>query len=119
VPYTDLWLYDIKNIDDDIHIKTTGVSNKLILENLVKLSEKSARIHIRTPVIPGVNDYVVNMKDTAEFLAGISGVELVELLMFHNLGGSKYETLGIESKADGTPGMKLGRSGVHGCGSGF
>ena len=56
IPYTDLFLYDIKAFNNDVHKEFTGVSNELILNNLVKLSERKANIAVRIPVIPTVNE---------------------------------------------------------------
>jgi pyruvate formate lyase activating enzyme len=73
---TDI-LYDIKVLDDDIHQKYTGVSNKSILDNLTLLSEKHGarvKIHARLPLIKDVNDDLEMLTRTAEFLidSGIS-----------------------------------------------
>jgi pyruvate formate lyase activating enzyme len=93
-PVTDLFLYDIKCIDDDTHIKATGTSNRLILENIKRLSEAGAAVWVRIPVVPGVSNTVDNMVRTADLLQALHGIERVELLNFHRLGGGKYESLG-------------------------
>ena len=56
MPYADTFLYDIKAMDPQVHARYTGVDNALILDNLKRLSAAGARINIRVPVIPGVND---------------------------------------------------------------
>lgn len=94
LPYTDLFLYDVKCAGEAEHVRATGVGNTLILENLGKLSRAGAEIWVRIPVIPGVNDTLENMRSTADLLSGLPGVKLVELLTFHRLGGGKYESLG-------------------------
>ena len=100
LPYADMFLYDIKCMDDGTHRRATGVSNKLILDNLARLSACGAGIAVRVPVIPGVNNTAGNMERTAEFLLGLpAGVESVELLNFHRLGGGKYGPLGLEYPA--------------------
>lgn len=66
--YTDLFLYDIKAFDSNIHRKYTGVSNDLILDNLKKLFAADANVWIRIPVIPGVNDTVKEMQNIKNFL---------------------------------------------------
>lgn len=93
-PVTDLFLYDIKCIDDDMHIKATGRSNRLILENIRRLSEAEAAIWVRIPMIPGVNYTIDSMARTADLLEPLRRIERVELLTFHRLGGGKYESLG-------------------------
>ena len=96
LPYADLFLYDIKCMDEETHRRATGVSNGLILENLERLSAEGAKIAVRIPVIPGVNNTPENMEQTAAFLRGLpTCVESVELLNFHKLGGGKYEPLGM------------------------
>lgn len=94
LPYTDLFLYDMKCMDDARHTAATGVSNRLILENIVKLSRAGAKIWVRIPVIPTVNNTPDNMWQAAEFLKNLDGVEKVELLTFHRLGEGKYESIG-------------------------
>lgn len=93
LPYTDLFLYDLKSMDDSVHREATGVVNERIKENIRKLSEAGARIWVRIPVIPGVNAEAGNMEATAELLKPLNP-ELVELLTFHKLGGGKYESVG-------------------------
>ena len=99
LPYTDLFLFDLKCMDDETHVKAVGVHNQLLKENIRKLSEAGARIWVRIPVIPGVNATLANMQETAELVKDLDGVELVELLAFHKLGGGKYDSLGLEYQA--------------------
>jgi glycyl-radical enzyme activating protein len=94
LPVTDLFLYDIKCIDDDMHRKATGTSNLVILENLNRLSEAGAAIWVRIPIVPCVNNTIDHMVRTADLLQTLDGIERVELLTFHRLGGGKYESLG-------------------------
>ena len=88
--YTDLFLYDIKAFNNDIHRKYTGVSNELILENLQKLFERGANVCIRIPVISGVNDTVEEMQKIKNFLAPYKPSK-IELLPYHGMGEHKYE----------------------------
>ena len=87
-------LMDVKHLDDDVHRRVTGVSNRLILSNLQALRREFPHLplRIRTPVIPGVNDSEDNLKATAE-LARSLGAEY-ELLPYHSKGRSKYASLG-------------------------
>jgi pyruvate formate lyase activating enzyme len=98
--HTDLFLYDMKCMDESAHLRVTGVSNALILENLKKLSHCAAKILVRIPVIPGLNDNEENMTASAAFLSDLEGVIGVELLRFHKLGGGKYESLGLHYAAN-------------------
>ena len=93
LPYTDLFLYDIKAFSEDLHITGTGVSNKLILENLEKLSDK-ANIKARIPIIPSFNDKEDELKKISNFLHSINIYD-VELLPYHILGEVKYKALNM------------------------
>lgn len=96
MPYTDLFLYDVKCFSDSIHKEGTGVSNKLILENLEKLSVCfEGDIIIRIPVIKGFNADEAEMKIIADFLDGKKHKKL-ELLPYHKMGEHKYEALNMD-----------------------
>lgn len=92
---TDLFLYDIKHIDSEIHREGTGMGNERILKNLQRLSNEGKKIWIRIPVIAGFNDSKETFEKIAKFLAPIN-VEKVELLSGHDLAGSRYCALGME-----------------------
>jgi pyruvate formate lyase activating enzyme len=94
-PYTDLFLFDIKHMDEKAHKRGTGVSNRSILENLEKLSGIVGEIIVRIPLIPGFNTNKENLHKTAEFISGI-GIACVELLPFHHFGREKYRRFGRE-----------------------
>lgn len=96
----DLWLYDIKLIDEAKHLEYTGVSNRLILENLKKLSLKTKSIEIRIPLIPGINDSPEEINQIALLVDSLK-IEKVSLLPFHKMGMEKYQRLGIEEKLQG------------------
>jgi pyruvate formate lyase activating enzyme len=93
IPHTDLFLYDLKHMDAATHEKMTGYDNRLILENLDKLSRTDANIIIRMPIIPGVNDSEKNLIDTAEFMKK-RHLREIHLLPYHNFGENKYHMLG-------------------------
>ena len=94
LPYTDLFLYDIKHMDSDEHKKLTGVPNELILENAKKIAEAGGKFHIRIPLITGYNDSVENIEATRDFLIPIKdAVDLVQVLPYHKLGTVKWERL--------------------------
>ncbi len=96
VPFTDLFLVDIKALDEQVHIHATGVSNIRILENLKHLANSHDNIWIRIPVIPGVNDTTKEIQAIIDYLSGISSVNWIELLPFHTLGSEKYPSLGLD-----------------------
>jgi pyruvate formate lyase activating enzyme len=90
----DLFLYDLKLMDDARHRHWTGVSNANIQSNLRKLSEAGHKILIRIPIIPGINDDEENLRQSGEFLTGLPHVPPVELLPYHNIAEGKYAGLG-------------------------
>ena len=93
--YTDLVLYDLKEMDPERHRKYTGVDNARILENLKKMSDvMNCEIWVRVPVIPGYNDDKENILATASFVKeNIHNCTQIHLLPFHRLGEGKYEQL--------------------------
>ena len=92
-PFVNLFLYDLKAINMELHLETTGQSNERILENLVKLSGMGADVLVRIPVIPGVNDNPSEMNRIGEFLSGLPQRHPVELLAYHNIAAGKYSGL--------------------------
>ena len=96
-PKVDLFLYDLKLMDNERHKKYTGVSNEIILENLEKLSSVHNNIFIRFPVIPGINDDYQNIKEMGEFLSSLE-ITQVNLLSYHYIGKDKYRRLGSAYK---------------------
>lgn len=108
VPLVDLFLYDVKVMDDRKHVQYTGGSNGVILENLKRLAgalpgggsgtggrSGSPRLHARIPLVPGVNDDDDNIRCTGDYLREC-GVGEVSVLPYHNLGADKYRRLGRE-----------------------
>ncbi|MDD3489487.1 MAG: glycyl-radical enzyme activating protein [Paludibacter sp.] len=95
---TDLFLYDIKIMDDKKHQEFTGVSNKLILENLRKLSAMGKRIQVRIPCVPNVTLTEENIAQTIDFLKTLAHKpDEVNLLPYHNTAAHKYERFGMEN----------------------
>jgi pyruvate formate lyase activating enzyme len=92
----DLALYDVKGMDPDEHLRHTGVSNEVILENLKRRDATRKPIIIRIPLIPGYTDSDANLQATAEFLSTLKSVDRVDLLAVHEFGKVKYEQLGME-----------------------
>ena len=93
---TDLFLYDLKLMDDARHRDFTGVSNERILNNLKLLAQMGARIQVRVPIIPGINSDFENIDRTAEFVSALAGVEKIAILPFHNSARGKYGRLGMD-----------------------
>jgi len=102
IPYTDLFLYDLKLLDDQKHFEYTAVSNALILKNLTYLVQKRKNIAIRFPVIPGITDTRENTELLKSFLITLQpGISKIHLLPYHNAARAKYERLGLENKVSG------------------
>ena len=97
--YTELFLYDLKHMDPEIHYRYTGESNEMILTNLKCLSRQGARIIIRLPVIPGINNDEDNIERTGAFLSTLSGVNQVNILPYHCAAEAKYKNLGLKYRA--------------------
>lgn len=100
MPVTDLFLYDIKHTDPELHRKYTGVSNELILSNLDMLLAEKKDVMIRIPVIPGVTADAVYMKSLREFIDKRNNGHIIEinLLPYHKTGSSKYRRFGIDDR---------------------
>lgn len=96
IPYTDLFLYDVKSMNDDIHKEYTGASNRLIIENLKKLLNSDVDVWVRVPVIPNVNDTEEEKKKLDEFFERTGHPEKIEHLPYHAMGEYKYKALGRE-----------------------
>ncbi len=90
-PYTDLFLYDLKLMNDQAHHYFTAVSNKLILDNLIYLLDNKHPLRIRIPVIPEINFNQENIDECLRFLAAHPGnIKGVDLLPYHNMANHKY-----------------------------
>jgi pyruvate formate lyase activating enzyme len=89
----DLFLYDLKIMDDEKHEKYTGVSNRLILDNLRKLAERAKPIAIRIPLVSGINDDDQSIKMFAGYLKSLQNITQINLLAYHKGGCEKYKRL--------------------------
>jgi len=96
-------------MDAERHRAHTGAANGLILENLAYLAGHHARLAIRIPLVPGVNDDETNLRATGEFVAALPGVHPVSILPYHHTGQAKYERLGRPYRP-GTPGPPAGEA---------
>lgn len=96
---TDHFLFDIKAASEEAHIRGTGASNRLILENLRRLDKTGKHIYIRIPVIPGFNDDPEEMAAIGDILAPLRHAREVRLLPYHTFGREKYGTLGLPEPA--------------------
>ena len=103
----DLFLFDLKLMDDARHRELLGVSNRLILDNARALGKRGAPMWLRVPLLPGVNDDQDNLEATARFARTLGSVVQVNLLPYHRTGSEKYRRLGrpdgMESRPEPTP----------------
>ena len=94
LPYVDVFLYDIKRVDQEDHLKYVGVDNALIKDNLVKLSDAGAGLYIRIPVVGGVNGKAACMLKMIRFLKeNHINARQINLLPYHDIGKNKYAAL--------------------------
>lgn len=93
LPVTDTFLVDVKAYDSDLHRRLCGLPNERILANLRLLDAQHKRVEIRIPFVPGQN--AGEIEKIAAFLATLSCVVGVRVLPYHNLSGTKYESLDI------------------------
>jgi len=92
LPFTDVFLYDVKAITPAVHQRCTGRDNALILENLTRIDEAGAKIEVRIPFVPHYNaDELPLIADRLCSLKHLCGVRL---LPYHNMAGSKYAAVG-------------------------
>jgi len=103
IPYTDLFLFDIKHLDNARHIELTGVSNKIILENYRMLLKNAKGLIVRIPVIPGRNDCSDHMERMKKFLndSKTAALKKINLLPYHKIGSTKYKRFNMEWKMEG------------------
>ncbi len=96
-PYTDLFLYDVKETDDALHRKNTGVPVRRILDNLRALHDAGASVLVRLPIVPGLNDRQDHFEEVARIVKPLTGLLGVEVLPYHSLGIGKRPRFGLES----------------------
>jgi pyruvate formate lyase activating enzyme len=94
-PHVDLFLYDLKHMDNVRHQQLTGVANETILHNLKLLSEGGHEIRVRIPLLGGINDDQNNIRATGLFAAGCKSVQGIDVLPYHPSATAKYRKLGI------------------------
>ena len=93
IPFTDMFLFDIKAIDEDVHFACTGVYNKQILENIKYVDSLGIPMEIRYPYVPGMNDGEV--EKIGAFIAKMKSVKAVRILPYHSYAEHKYTCLGM------------------------
>ena len=101
IKYVDLFLLDIKHIDNEEHIKLTGKPNKNVLDFAKYLSDNNKHMWIRHVLVPSItlNDEYLNK--TKEFIDTLNNVDKIEVLPYHTMGIVKYENLNIPYRLKG------------------
>jgi len=92
MPYTDIFLYDIKAVTPELHRRYIGVDNALILENYRRLIQSGARVIVRVPMVAEVNANDAEFAKIADFLKAYPP-EATELLPYHAMGENKFRAL--------------------------
>jgi pyruvate formate lyase activating enzyme len=96
LPHVDLWLYDIKSVDDAQHRDLTGVSNGTILANVRALHGLGVELLLRLPMVPGYNDGDESLRLLAELSKELSNCQGMEIMPYHRLGEGKLDRLGMD-----------------------
>lgn len=96
----DLYLFDLKTLDEARHRDFTGASNTLILKNLQMLVEHRNKVVVRVPIVPTFNDDLAEIRRLGRFIAGLPGVDEIHVLPYHKSGVAKYRRLGQEYKME-------------------
>ena len=103
IDLTDLFLLDIKCINDDICKDLVGVSNKLELDFAKYLSQINKDVWIRQVLVPGITDHEDDLLKLKDFLSTLNNVKKVEILAYHDLGRFKWENLGCNYELKDVP----------------
>lgn len=105
LPFTDLFLYDLKIFDAEEHRRILGMGNERILYNLKRITAEGGEVIVRVPLIPNFTDSAENLRAILRY-AEEAGVQCVNVLPYHRLGEVKYERLGRSYHVEGQPQTK-------------
>ena len=97
---TDMFLIDLKHMDNARHRHFIGVDNELILHNISTLADQGEEIYLRIPLIEGFNCDEDNIAECGRFIAALPGVNDVDLLPYHAIAAAKYKKLGLPNPGD-------------------
>ena len=113
LPLTDIFLYDFKESDPDLHKKYTGVSQERIIANLRLIDREGGKIILRCPLIPGLNDRREHLDAIAELASSLENILEVNIMAYHRLGEAKYAELGMTSHTSDIPAMTAEEKKLH------
>lgn len=102
LPLVDIFLMDYKITDDQLHRQLTGVSNQQVIENIETISRSGAKLVIRCPIIPGINDHEAHFSAIARMSSELP-VLGYEIMPYHSLGVSKAERVGQKIQSYAVP----------------
>ena len=108
-PYTELFLYDIKETDPERHKALTGAPLDVIISNLKLLDGLGAKTVLRCPLIPEKNFRDEHLRGIAKLAAELENVTEINVMAYHTLGSSKYEALSMADEMKGIPAMTDGQ----------
>lgn len=103
IKLTDLFLLDIKSINDEVCKKLVGFSNKKELEFARYLSEQNKEMWIRQVLVPGYTDKEEDLINLREFIKSLRNVKKVEILPYHDMGKFKWDKIGDPYLLQGVP----------------
>lgn len=89
LPYVDLFHYDIKALDKQVHLEQAGADNEEILKNLKLICHHDKKVILRCPIIPGVNDTASHFSGVANLANDHPSIERIDLLPYHSMGAKK------------------------------
>jgi pyruvate formate lyase activating enzyme len=97
IPFTDLFLFDIKHLDSQKHKEYTGAPNEEILSNYRIIAESSVDYMVRIPVVPGFNDDNDHLTKLKQYITDLrkDNLKMISLLPYHKIGSSKYKKFSI------------------------
>lgn len=106
IPYTDLFLFDLKHVNPEKHLAFTGKSNEVILENLSFIIKSKKKIRVRIPVVPVFNFLDDELESIRDFLKPHKdSIAQIDLLPFHTIAQNKYKRFGMANKMEGIKGL--------------
>jgi len=102
IDYVDLYLFDIKLLDEEKHLKYTGVGTKIIHQNLKYILEKGKHVIIRIPIIPNITEKTENIDEIGKYLSELKSIKRVDILPYNKMSERKYSRLEKPYKLNNT-----------------
>jgi pyruvate formate lyase activating enzyme len=96
VPYTDLFLFDLKLMNPHRHAEYSGIDNRQILDNFRSIYRQGKKIIARIPLVEGITDTDENLDALIDFLSKFPELTRISLLPYHNIAKTKYQKLGLK-----------------------